>query len=213
MAHPNQRPATDGKHNLKKLMQTASGAVLELDPAGNILFASRAAEELFGYQRGELAGQTLEALIPDLYSSTPEGDAFRVEALRKDGWYFPVELSINAVKSPPGLHIVAVIREATERKQMESRIHAMEREIADLEMRAREVENCLGNVRHDLRSPLCTVIGFAELLSEETDPALSAKQRRFISYIHKDSLHLLDLINDSLEFKKDESSAQAASGS
>jgi len=185
---------------LKKLLQTAPGAILELDPDGNILSANRVVEEMFGYQQGELLGLTLETLIPDVYSSGPEAEAFR-----KDGWYFPVEISVNSVKSPAGLRIIAVLRDVSERKQMENQFRAMQGQIDELELRGREIETCLGNVRHELRSPLCTVIGFAELLAEETDPALSSKQRRFISYIHKDSLHLLDLINDTLDCKKVES--------
>ena len=55
---------------------------------------------------------------------------------------------------------------------------------------------------HELRSPLHTVIGFAELLAEEKDGALNEKQRRFIGHIRKDSLHLLDLINDLLDLSK-----------
>jgi signal transduction histidine kinase len=55
---------------------------------------------------------------------------------------------------------------------------------------------------HELRSPLHTVIGFSELLAEETEGPLNEKQKRFISHIHKDSLHLLDLINDLLDLSK-----------
>ena len=55
---------------------------------------------------------------------------------------------------------------------------------------------------HELRSPLHTVIGFAALLAEEIEGALNEKQKRFISHIHNDSLHLLDLINDLLDLTR-----------
>jgi protein-histidine pros-kinase len=159
---------------------------------------------MFGFERGELLGLTLDALIPEVYSSEPEA-----EAIRKDGWYFPVEISLSSLKSPSGLQIIAAIHDLSDRKQMESRLGAMQGQIDELELRRREVEQCLGDVRDQLRSPLCTVIGFAELLAEETDPALNAKQRRFISYIHKYSLRLRDLINDTLDCKKAEGLAEA----
>jgi signal transduction histidine kinase len=201
MAHPGQKPVVGG---LKKLLQTAPGAILELDPQGKIVSASRMAENMFGFERGELVGLTLDALIPEVYSSGPEAEAFR-----KDGWYFPVELSVSSVKSPAGLQIIAAIRDLSDRKRMESRLAAIEGQVDELELRRTEVEKCLGDARHLLRSPLCTVIGFAELLAEETGPALNAKQRRFISHIHKDSLHLLDLINDTLDCKKIEPPPEA----
>jgi PAS domain-containing protein len=196
MTHSGQKPVASSQ-GLKKLLQSAPGAILELDPQGKIVSASRTAEDMFGFERGELVGLPLETVIPDVYSSGPEAEAFR-----KDGWYFPVELSVSCMKSPAGLQIIAAIRDLSDRKRMENRLAAMQGQIDELESRHREIEKCLGDVRHQLRSPLCTVIGFAELLAEETDPALNAKQRRFISYIHKDSLHLLDLINDTLDCKQ-----------
>jgi signal transduction histidine kinase len=58
---------------------------------------------------------------------------------------------------------------------------------------------------HELRTPLHTIIGFAELLAEELQGPLNDKQKRFIGHIHKDSLHLLELINDILDLSKIES--------
>jgi signal transduction histidine kinase len=58
---------------------------------------------------------------------------------------------------------------------------------------------------HELRTPLHTIIGFTELLSEELQGPVNAKQRRFLDHIHKDSLHLLALINDILDISKIES--------
>jgi signal transduction histidine kinase len=52
---------------------------------------------------------------------------------------------------------------------------------------------------HELRTPLHTIIGFAELLQED---ALSEAQQRFVGHIHRDSEHLLELINDVLDLSK-----------
>src|SRR5262249_547847 len=60
----------------------------------------------------------------------------------------------------------------------------------------------LASMSHELRTPLHTIIGFSELLIEEQDGQLNPKQVRFTNLIHKDSLHLLDLINDILDLTK-----------
>jgi signal transduction histidine kinase len=114
------------------------------------------------------------------------------------------------VKSSTGSRVTAIIRDVTDRRQMEDQLRVVqEKYIHELELRNREVEQAnqlktefLSNMSHELRSPLHTVIGFSELLAEETEGPLNEKQKRFISHIHKDSLHLLDLINDLLDLSK-----------
>jgi signal transduction histidine kinase len=55
---------------------------------------------------------------------------------------------------------------------------------------------------HELRTPLPTVIGFSELLAEESKGPLNDDQKRFVNHIRKDSQHLLALINEVLDLSK-----------
>ncbi|MGH9632486.1 MAG: hybrid sensor histidine kinase/response regulator, partial [Bryobacteraceae bacterium] len=55
---------------------------------------------------------------------------------------------------------------------------------------------------HELRTPLHTIIGFAELLSEGLEGPLGDKQLRFVNHILRDGRHLLELINDILDLSK-----------
>jgi signal transduction histidine kinase len=78
-----------------------------------------------------------------------------------------------------------------------------------LELRSRQAEQAntlktefLSNMSHELRSPLHTVLGFAELLAEETHGPLGDKQKRFLMHIQNDARHLLDIINDLLDLSK-----------
>ena len=60
----------------------------------------------------------------------------------------------------------------------------------------------LASMSHELRTPLHTIIGFSELLGEQLEGPLNDKQKRFVEHIHRDSLHLLELINDILDLSK-----------
>jgi len=119
-----------------------------------------------------------------------------------------------------GRLVVSVFHDITERKRAERQIREMhERFTAELtaanrqlEVRNREAERAnrlktefVASMSHELRTPLHTIIGFAELLAEELEGPLNEKQKRFVGHIHKDSLHLLELINDILDLSRIES--------
>lgn len=60
----------------------------------------------------------------------------------------------------------------------------------------------LASMSHELRTPLHTVLGFVQLLAEELDGPLNPKQKRYVELVHRDALHLLELINDLLDLSK-----------
>jgi signal transduction histidine kinase len=79
---------------------------------------------------------------------------------------------------------------------------------ADLERaRAADRERAafLAAVSHELRSPLNAILGFADLLMAEVDGPLSPSAREEVEQIRGSGQHLLELINDILEFSAIES--------
>lgn len=57
----------------------------------------------------------------------------------------------------------------------------------------------LANMSYELRSPLTSISGFAEMLSQEYFGALTPKQREYIEGIRQSSQHLTQLIGDILD--------------
>jgi PAS domain S-box-containing protein len=219
----------------RELLEAAPDAIIEVDRDGRIVLLNRVTERLFGYEREELLGQMVEVLIPasvraghhkhrQAYwahpSARPMGTGLKLEGQRKDGSRFPVEISLSPVQFQEGFRVSAFIRDVSERRLAEEKISAIQaaytEELAaknrELEARNEEVERAnrlksefLSGMSHELRTPLHTIIGFTELLDEEIEGSLNAKQRRFIGHIHKDSQHLLAIINDVLDLSKIES--------
>jgi PAS domain S-box-containing protein len=225
MTHSGRKPISDAERRLGELLESAPDAILELDNEGRIVLLNRMAEKLFGYTREELLGQTVETLVPEALREAhkrhrthylnqpvtrPMGSGLKLEARRKDGSRFPVEISLSPVRSSTGSHVTTIIRDITERRQMEDQLRAIqEKYVHELELSHREAEQAnklktefLSNMSHELRSPLHTVIGFAELLAEETHGPLNEKQKRFLNHVQNDSQHLLDIINDLLDLTK-----------
>jgi PAS domain S-box-containing protein len=225
MAQFSRKPIADAERRLGELLESAPDAILELDSEGRIVLLNRMAEQQFGYTREEMLGLTVEALVPDAVRGAhirhraqyrdrpvtrPMGSGLKLEARRKDGSHFPVEISLSLAKSGDELRVIAIVRDISERRAMEDQLRAVAASyIRELELRNRQAEQAnqlktefLGNMSHELRSPLHTIIGFAELLAEEQQGPLNEKQRRCVSHILHDSRHLLELINDLLDLSK-----------
>jgi PAS domain S-box-containing protein len=203
------------------LLEAAPDAILQIDQDGRIILMNAAAEKMFGYTREELLGSELERVVPERFrsahlnhryaynahpSTRPMGLGLTLHAQRKDGSLLPVEISLSPVAAEDHFYVTAIVRDVTERRASEEKFRLMNRE---LEQRNREVEKAnrlksefLASMSHELRTPLQTIIGFTELLNEETQGPLNEKQKRFVSHVHKDSLHLLELINDILDLSK-----------
>ncbi len=219
-----KRVAT-AERRFRDLVEAAPDAIIEVDEHGAITLFNLAAEKMFGYSRVELMGKPVELLVPEdirlkhesnraFYAGHPRtrpmGAGLVLEGRRRNGVQFPVEISLSPVESDSGIHALAIIRDVSERKQAEQDLRKVQEEYTrELELRNREVERAnrlksefLASMSHELRTPLHTIIGFSELLGEELEGPLNEKQKRFVNHIHKDSIHLLELINDVLDISK-----------
>jgi PAS domain S-box-containing protein len=232
---PEASPALEAEQRFRELLEAAPDAILQVDEQGRIILLNHMTEQMFGYTREELLGASVELLVPGelraahaahrvRYADHPKtramGSGLVLEAVRKDGTRFPVEISLSPAVSEAGFRATAIVRDITARKRAEDQLRAAQehytRQLAahnqELALRNREVERAnrlktefLASMSHELRTPLHTIIGFSELLAEQIQGPLNEKQQRFVDHIHRDSLHLLELINDILDLSKIES--------
>ena len=118
------------------LVDAAPDGLVMVDDQGLILLVNRQAEEIFGYDRGELLGLPVETLIPpDLrsvhtahrtrYRADPRvramGTGLDLRGYRKDGTEFPLEISLSPLRTGGQLRVIAAVRDVSERKAAEAR--------------------------------------------------------------------------------------------
>jgi signal transduction histidine kinase len=73
------------------------------------------------------------------------------------------------------------------------------------EAKSAEIE-FLAKISHELRTPLNAIIGFSELIIHASRPPLDqAQQRTYVEDIYASGRHLLEVINDILDFARAES--------
>lgn len=60
----------------------------------------------------------------------------------------------------------------------------------------------LASISHELRTPLTAIIGYSEMMGQGMGGELSDKQKRYLHNIVTSGKHLLDIVNDLLDFTK-----------
>lgn len=127
-----------GDHRLHSVLAALSEAVLIVGDDDRILLANPPAADLFGYGDGELAGRTLEDLIPAARRAEhvrrradygarccPVDGTLKVRGVRKDGSGLPLQLCLSALD---GTLTVASIRDDTDRQRTREALrHSEER--------------------------------------------------------------------------------------
>ena len=197
---------------------------------GAVLFASPAAQSLFGCGIVELHGHGLfeRVHVADRPAYlTALGDAaalaesrsveFRVRRDSDDGdgprmpHFVWIEMRCrpldHAASDGGGSHarqsrreVVAVLREVTERKRQEQAIEDARKE-AETANAAKS--RFLATMSHELRTPLNAIIGFSDMLMKESMLMLDAKRRNeYAGLINNSGNHLLAVINGILDMSK-----------
>ena len=94
--------------------------------------------------------------------------------------------------------LVAVIEDITEQAKREEAEQGRQRAEA-----ANQAKNdFLSRMSHELRTPLNAMLGFAQLLDLDRQPAPAPHQKGWIAQILKAGWHLLEMINDTLDLSR-----------
>ncbi len=126
---------------LAAVIEHAPTAMVMIDAAGIIVLINREAECLFGYQRAELIGLSIEALVPLRYRGGHahlRGDYLRAAqarrmgvgrelyALRKDQSEVRVEIGLNPIHTERGTLVLSAIVDISERLRLQASRRANE---------------------------------------------------------------------------------------
>jgi PAS domain S-box-containing protein len=171
------------ERKFEQFLEFAPDAILGVVPGGEIVLVNQQAEKLFGYDRDELIGEPVEALVPERFRGVHPGhrDGYFAEprtrgmgagvelfAVRKDGSEFPAEISLSSIEAEEGILATVAVRDISERAESE-REKALQEQLAQ----ARKLESVgqlAGGIAHDFNNILGVILNYAEFVGDDLDP-------------------------------------------
>ncbi len=216
MTSPDE-PLSDWKLNrdrLHAIIEYSPVASVIVDRQGTIRLVNQMAEQVFGYPRQELLGNSIERLLParfrhmhqlhrDQYAqdASPRqmGIGRELFARRRDGTELPVEIGLTPVQINNEGLVIATILDISERKAAELRLKQYAQR---LEVSNRDLEQFAYVASHDLQEPLRAVASYCQLLESEYAAQLDDQGRDFIKHAVDGTVRMQSLIHGLLEFSR-----------
>jgi cell cycle sensor histidine kinase DivJ len=187
---------------------------------GVVLFASPAAETLFGASPNDLAGHGLfdrvhvadrPAYLSALSAAAANGESSSVEyRVRRDSdagttEYLWLEMRCRPLdangeaKDHGQREVVAVLRDVSERKAQEA---ALDDARTEAERAHAGKSRFLATMSHELRTPLNAIIGFSEMMTDSSITLDTERRHEYARLINESGRHLLSVVNGILDMSK-----------
>jgi PAS domain S-box-containing protein len=206
---------------LRLAFEASPAAMFMVDQSGRIEMVNGECEEIFGFERGEMVGMSVETLIPaglrpkhktlrnDFIAKPSKrlmGVGRDLRALRRDGSEFPVEIGLTPVATPLGMRVVAFAIDITARLETEK---SLKTSMAELERANASLSRFAYVASHDIQEPLRKIAAFADILRTamaQNDP----EEARYAANVMSSSAqHARRMVADVLALARSLNSAYA----
>ena len=165
------------EYRFRAVAELAPDAIVIADSNEQVQYWNRGAEQMFGYNRAEVIGRSIQFLLAERFREASTlafsdiaktdlsvlfGKIIEARGVRKSGQEFPMEISVAAWQESDAVLFSATIRDLSERHSAEIQRIEQEKLNSVLEM--------AGAVCHELNQPLQVILGYAEMLQQSLPP-------------------------------------------
>ena len=181
--HRSERAQKASEARLAEILNAAYDAIVTIDESHAITQFNPGAERVFGISTSQAAGRPFQALLredhrlaarsgierfrqSDEYSSEL-GNGGEIACLHSDGRDFPASASISKLRMGDQVEMTIVLRDLTERKQLEMRLR-----------RAQKMEalgSLTGGIAHDFNNLLSAILGYSSLALHRLERGLPCR--------------------------------------
>lgn len=145
------------------LFEAASEGIIVVDEAQIIVNSNLAAENMFGYEQGELQGKPLNLLIPSKYKAAHPrhfkgflddsekrqmGHGRDLYGVKKNGEEFPVEAGLNPFVIDGQRFVMSLVIDISVRKEAQRQIKELNNELeGKIKLRTKELEESIDQLK------------------------------------------------------------------
>ncbi len=196
-------------------MQSIAEGITITDPRlpdNPIVYANPGFEQITKYSSKEVLGkncrflqgaQTDSAALDLIRKAIKEKQACVVELqnYRKDGVLFWNRLSITPVYGEKGqvTHFVGIQSDVTQQKKYEQQLQTSQAELQELNANK---DKLFSIISHDLKSPFHSIMGFAEIFSNDLQDYSPEDLQEFGTHIHTATKNLYGLLENLLQWSQ-----------
>ncbi len=168
---------SDAEERFRSITKSSSAVIIiAADQQGKIISWNPGAAAAFGYSESEMLGQLVIDLVPERYKSAHTegfqraihseeyrilGKTVELQALRKGGEEFPVELSLGTWKQGAHRYFSAIMHDVTARNQTEAALRRTQKMEA--------IGELTGGLAHDFNNLLGIIIGNLDLMGRKIE--------------------------------------------
>lgn len=163
------------KHN--SIFNAAVEGIVTINGKGIIQSVNMAVTKMFGFQTDELIGNNVNKLVPlsqrkfhnnlienyfSLHKSNIIGKTRQLEAQRKDGTLFPIDLSISKYKIDHKTYFTGMIRDISDRKNKEL-LHKQHLDELAHVTRLGLMGEMASGIAHEVNQPLAAIATYSQI--------------------------------------------------
>jgi len=219
----------DKNNNIfETIFESVSEGIVVVNIDQKIAATNTQANDMFGYAKEELLGQSLDVLIPKRYHHDHDAHFKRflgeqdkrqmglgrdLYGVKKNGVQFPLEAGLNPFVVEEKKYVMAIVTDITDRKNYTENLEkkVKERTLQLTEALAKEKElnelktKFLSLVSHEFKTPLSGILTSATLAGKYTQTDQQEKRDKHLKTIQSKVKYLNNILNDFLSIERLES--------
>lgn len=209
-----EKALKESQNLLMAVVTNAPVVLFATDRDGKILLFEGTGVKALKERMSRAVGQSIfevyhdAPLMGEHFGRALSGETFRalleVNDVTLEIWFAPIQSSEGGVIGVSG--VIGVATDVSDRKKAEEELASRAEELKKAYELLKEIDHfkdtLVNIVSHDLRTPLTSIMGFAEFLEDDPTRSLTAQQHTYVAQIQIGAKRLQHLVDDLLDFTR-----------